>query len=89
MNVIQGKHLGPWKVLGPGPGVCQECAIDHKPEQPHNAQSLAYQYFFYNEHGRWPNWKDAWAHCSEDVQAHWKRELSALKVDWEAGRIRP
>lgn len=48
--------------------VCQECAVDHPPEAPHNAQSLYYQYHFYAEHGRWPTWKDATAHCSDDVK---------------------
>lgn len=35
-------------------GACTECAVKHSPEQPHNRDSLAYQYKFYDEHGRWP-----------------------------------
>jgi hypothetical protein len=55
--------------------VCQECAVDHEPEQPHNQQSLYYQYKFYAEHGRWPTWEDAMAHCSPEIQRLWKTEL--------------
>ncbi len=56
---------------------CQECAVDHPPEYPHNAQSLYYQYKFYNERGRWPTWKDALAHCSDDMREYWELELKA------------
>lgn len=57
------------------PGVCQECAVDHEPEMPHNQQSLYYQYKFYQQNGRWPTWEDAMAHCSPELQAWWKKEL--------------
>lgn len=56
-------------------GKCPECAVKHEPDQPHNAQSLAYQYDFRARHGRWPTWADAIAHCSPEVQAAWKRAL--------------
>ena len=39
-------------ILPPDPGVCQECAVDHDPVQPHNRDSLYYQYSFYAKHGR-------------------------------------
>lgn len=55
--------------------VCQECAVDHVPEQPHNQQSLYYQYKFYGEHSHWPTWKDAVAHCDEQTRAAWEAEL--------------
>ena len=39
--------------LLPAPkGTCPECAVKHDPDQPHNQQSLFYQYHFYHEHGR-------------------------------------
>jgi len=60
------------------PNVCQTCATDHPSEQPHNAQSLHYQYAFYGEHGRWPTWRDAVAHCTDDVRVGWERELRKL-----------
>lgn len=51
------------------PTVCQTCGTAHAVEAPHNAQSLYYQYSFYSEHGRWPTWTDAMAHCSTETKA--------------------
>lgn len=59
------------------PGACPECAVKHDPDQPHNCGSLAYQYKFYDQHGRWPTWADAMAHCSEGVKAFWTEQLRA------------
>lgn len=55
MEVIKGKHLGPFDLMPPPPGTCKECAVKHEPEQPHNKQSLFYQYNFYNQHVQ-PTW---------------------------------
>lgn len=55
--------------------VCPICARDHEPDQPHDAQSLYYMYRFYSSRGRWPTWADAIAHCSAEVQEHWKSTL--------------
>lgn len=41
-------------ILPPPSGKCQECAVDHKPEEPHNRDSLYYQMAFRQKHGRWP-----------------------------------
>ena len=69
-------HLAPFMVLGKTPpGTCQECAVKHDPGQPHNKQSLTYQYKFYADHGRWPTWADAMAHCSTEIKEYWKKEL--------------
>lgn len=57
------------------PLACPMCAKRHPPEQPHNAQSLHYQYSFYAEHNRWPTWKDAVAHCAEPIRHAWEAEL--------------
>lgn len=57
------------------PGVCQECCADHKPTEPHNRDSLFYQVAFHNEHGRYPTWKDAMAHCDEETQEAWRWAL--------------
>lgn len=70
-----------WQLLPCVPGVCQACAVDHPPEQPHNQQSLYWQYHFYGEHGRWPTWADAMAHCSEEIQTAWRQELAARGVE--------
>ena len=64
-----------WKLLKPPSDCCQECAVKHEPSQPHNQQSLHYQYQFYLREQRWPTWEDAMAHCSEDVKEQWKQGL--------------
>lgn len=64
-------------IMGKVPeGACPECAMVHDPAMPHNQQSLAYQYHFYDQNGRWPTWADAMAHCTEDVKEQW---IAALK----------
>ena len=62
-------------------GACTECAVKHSPEQPHNRDSLAYQYKFYDEPGRWPTWTDAMAHCPEEVKKVWMQALREQGVD--------
>lgn len=71
LNERHGMFLMPTK-----PGVCPKCGIDHPEDQPHNRDTLLYQYTFYDEYGRWPSWADAMAHCSEAVKAVWTRELT-------------
>ncbi len=63
------------------PGTCTMRAVAHDPEQPHNQQSLAYKYKFYDQYGRWPTWADAMEHCSADVKARWKAELTKHGID--------
>lgn len=83
-------HLAPWRLIGKTPpGTCDQCATAHDPKQPHNAQSLAYQYKFFERHGRWPNWKDAMEHCSADVQKLWREALIARGVDVDGGKVNP
>jgi hypothetical protein len=60
------------------PDMCQECATEHPWDQPHNQQSLYYQVCFHITHGRWPKWSNAMAHCTPEVQAHWRRLLVRL-----------
>lgn len=76
-------------LLKPEPGVCQECAHDHTPDLPHDATSLYFQYAFWSKEGRWPTWEDAWAHCTPEMIAFWKAELTEMGVDLAAGRLRP
>ncbi len=56
-------------------GTCPECATEHDPGQPHNQQSLYWQYHFFGQHGRWPTWKDAMAHCSPEMKKLWTEGL--------------
>lgn len=69
-----------FQLLPPAPDVCQQCAVDHPPDQPHNQQSLFYQIKFYNEHKRAPTWKDAIAHCSSEVKTAWAIELAKFGI---------
>lgn len=85
MEIIKGKHLGGFSLLPAKEGTCPECATAHDPAMPHNQQSLFYQYSFYNEHGRWPTWADAMAHCTDEVKAAWTEALAehGIKVEEE------
>jgi hypothetical protein len=56
-------------------GQCPECLTEHKPDAPHNKQSLFYQYAFMEVHGRWPTWADAMAHCTPYIQGVWIKAL--------------
>jgi hypothetical protein len=69
-----------WKVLPPPKDCCQFCAHKHEPDQPHNATTLYYRMTFYGMIGRLPTWADAMAHCTEEVQEGWKRQLRIMKV---------
>ncbi len=62
-------------LLGPGPGKCPTCAGEHAADQPHNQQSLFYQYRFLGDRGRWPTWKDAISHCAPEVREQWEKIL--------------
>ncbi len=63
-------------------GTCEWCAVEHQAQLPHDATSMFYQYRFYNEHGRWPDWRDAMSHCSDDMKKLWSCEL-------KKGEVRP
>ena len=69
------RKVGHFSLLPAQPGTCPDCAVEHDPRQPHNAQSLFYKYAFYADHGRWPTWGDAMAHCGPEMQERWKEEL--------------
>lgn len=79
MGYLQSRHG--MMILGKTlEGTCQMCGTAHAPEMPHNQQSLTYQYKFYDQHGRFPSWADAMAHCADDVKAYWKQQLEARGV---------
>ena len=67
-------------ILPPKPGVCPICAVDHEPDQPHNRDSLYYQMKFRQQHGRFPTWADAMAHCDEHVKQLWIAALAERGV---------
>lgn len=56
-----------WVLLRAPEGTCEQCAVDHEPFMFHDQQSLHWQYWFYAQHGRWPTWRDAAAHCAPGI----------------------
>ncbi len=68
----------------PHEGQCIECGAEHTPDMPHDAQSLRYQYTYYDSHGHFPSWRDAMAHCSPYVQKAWIGELRKQGIDTDA-----
>ena len=82
-NNMGKKHLAPLHLLPAKKGVCTECAIDHEKEAPHNRDSLFYQYYFFNQNGRWPTWKDAMEHCDHEMRAKWCEALIKRGVEIE------
>lgn len=82
MGFLNDRH-GMMLVGRTSPGTCPMCAVKHGPEQPHNRDSLTYQYKFYDEHGRWPTWGDAMAHCTDDVKDFWRVALMKRGVSSE------
>lgn len=70
------------RMLGKTPeGTCPECAVKHDPRMPHYRDSLTYQYKFYDQHGRWPTWADAMAHCDPAVKEAWIEGLRKHGVE--------
>lgn len=67
---------GTWTLLPPAPDVCQEGAVQHDPELPHNQESVYYHYHFHFAHGRWPTWRDAMEHCSPEMRDFWTQALA-------------
>lgn len=63
------------KLLPPAPDRCQCCAAKHEPEQPHNWQSMFWQYWYYNKHGRWPTMRDAFEHVTPELRQAWVDSL--------------
>lgn len=75
----QQKTVGGFMVLPPPKDKCQICAVDHHPSQPHNKDSLFYQFSFCNNpvnEGRSPTWEDAMAHCTDEVKQKWTELLA-------------
>lgn len=70
------RHVRKMQLLPPAPGRCQECAVDHPPELPHDATSLYYQTKFNMEHGRGATWADAMAHCTDEMKDAWTESLA-------------
>lgn len=73
------------QILPPAPNVCQVCAADHDPAEPHTPNSLFWQ-TKRNMEGLEPaSWEDAIAHCAEPVRESWivALELKGATIDRE------
>ena len=68
-------------LLPPHPSKCQECATDHRPDQPHQADTMFYKMRVMKQHKRWPTWKDAMAHCSDQQKQWWTEQLAKHGVE--------
>jgi hypothetical protein len=67
-------------LLPPSPDLCQECAFDHDPDDPHNKDTMYYKIDFYNKNAREPTWTDAMAHCTNDIKEQWTKNLTTIGV---------
>lgn len=63
-------------LMKPHPDACQVCAREHEAHLPHDQQSLYYRMTFHAQHGRYPTWADAMAHCGPSTKHKW---CSALR----------
>jgi hypothetical protein len=75
-------------LLPPAPHLCQSCAVDHKPEQPHDATSFFYAFWFHGQTGRSPTWADAMAHCDEANKKFWTKYLTGVGIDINSTQLR-
>ena len=66
------------RILPPMRGSCPICAAMHEEALPHKRNSIYYQMKFRQQHGRFPTWEDAMAHCTEEMKAAWREDLAAM-----------
>ncbi len=81
---MSGLHL-----LPPAPDKCQECAVEHAPEAPHDASSLYYQMYQKMYYNLDATWLDAMAHCDQPTKDKWIAALIERGIDVYAGKIYP
>lgn len=73
-------------LLPPTQDKCQKCAVDHEEDIPHDQTSLYWQTWFYLQHRRQPTWRDAMAHCTDEVKQQWIIALQehGIEIETEA-----
>lgn len=86
MTVPSEIKRGTLTLLPPKEGLCPACATAHEPDEPHNL-CLFYQYWFHGQHGRFPTWEDAMAHCTDEVRATWTAGLRDAGYGLDGKRI--
>jgi len=65
----------------PRTGLCEVCGNPHPRDTPHHKDSAFYRAKFFEEKGRYPDWNDALAHCTEQVRESWRMRLSEYGID--------
>lgn len=85
---VQVVEMKPMMLLPPRKDKCQTCAVDHKPEQPHDATSLYFLTKFKMENNREATWTDAMAHCEEPMKKAWTAQLNKMGIDVESTQVR-
>lgn len=71
----------------PKEGACPLCGELHGRGEPHNKNSLLYQHRFRRNHGRYPTWEDAMAHCSLTVKKRFCERLKRHGVEVDADKL--
>ena len=61
----------PLTLLPPAPELCQVCAVDHEPFEPHNPQSLYWGMARQIAGHPAPTWEEALAHVKDPLRAVW------------------
>ena len=75
------------RMMPPARHLCQKCAVAHGEMEAHNAQTLYYAFWFNQQHGRSPTWRDAIAHCPEETKAAWEKHLGKLGIDLDSTKL--
>lgn len=81
-------NLRSLSLMPPAPGNCPVCAQPHDPDEPHDATSLYYGFYFVHAHNRSPTWADAMEHCSDEVKRRWTNNLAGIGIDIHSTAVR-
>lgn len=75
---MKATEPGALRLLPPAPHVCQVCARNHAPDEPHDATTLFYRVQFRGRFGRDGTWADALAHCDAHTREVWTTQLQRI-----------
>jgi hypothetical protein len=71
-------------ILPPAQHLDQKWPVAQKEMEAHNAQSLYYAFWFNDTDVRSPTWRDAIAHCPDDIKEAWAKYLGSLELNFTA-----
>lgn len=69
-----------WTLMPPAPHVCQVCAVDHEPAEPHDPESFYWRTKRHIAGEPAPTWADALAHVEPELRAAWVAALAERGV---------